>query len=320
MKNFYFILITALLAACGNGKTDQKYECKSLNEHFRHETEMNDSSVTLSSIINIEDWVVNDSVLLCRSDDADNIFYSFDLNTFETIDSFGTIGQGPDEYIIPRIVKSNHGRIILADIARNKFMADYGRSSFPLSEHCYNSPFDIRYPIIGFTELRGKDRVLYVSNIETAEVVDSIVVTMADGLSIGTPSDYKAASNGEYLVMVRQFCDEIKIIRLNECGKFDRVTCYMGAGNCSKIKPYYVDVACGKDRFYVISMKNVTFNGNGDPEDKCRILVYDYEAEPLVAIDLTFFPRKILSDEKNERLLILSATDDDIHILPVPLP
>ncbi len=62
-------------------------------------------------------------------------------------------------------------------------------------------------------------------------------------------------------------------------------------------------------------MKNVRFDGNNDPEGNSQIEVYDYDMNPIKAINLTFLPRKILLDAHRNRLLLLSATDDDIHII-----
>ncbi len=213
----------------------------SFNEPVRTTVEANDSCVTLNTIINIEDWVINDSMLLCRSSNTDNIFYRFDPVTFCLIDSFGTFGQGPDEYVTPRIVKSDGQKIILADIAQGAFICDSEKSHCP-NNNCYNTPFEINYPVIGYTELRGPDRYCIAGNIQTGETTDSLALLISDRPSTDIPLEYKSASNGEYVVLAQQFYNEITVIKLNDKGQFGRIICYRGNDKGSDIKPYYIDL------------------------------------------------------------------------------
>lgn len=312
---FAFISIAIYISSCGNKNVDSRIKYQSISNHSQTSFEAADSSVRLSSIINIEDWVANDSVLLCRSNNTSNIFYRFNLKTLNITDSFGTMGHGPDEYIMPRIVKSDNKNIILADIASNKFIAGDQQSSFLSNDHCLNSPLDIKYPIIGFTELKRNEHILYVCNIESGDIIDSISFTNTGRHSPDIPLNYKAASNGNFLVVAQQFYDELTIIQLNNNFKFKHIICHQGSDIKSQIKPYYVDIVCDSDRFYVLSMKDVVFNENKDPDGTCTIEVFDYNATIISTINLKIFPRKILLDSTNDRLLILSATDDDIHIL-----
>ena len=45
------------------------------------------------------------------------------------------------------------------------------------------------------------------------------------------------------------------------------------------------------------------------------IEIYDYQGNPLTKISINFLAYRILIDENRNRLLLLSATDDDVHII-----
>lgn len=307
-----------LIAGCTEKSTDARIAEKQLSDQFPTVISATDTSIAPQSIINIEDWTACNSEILCQSSNTDRLFYRLDPATFCTVDSFGTNGQGPDEFIFPKIVRSNNGATILVDIAKNKFISNDVETIVSPNEYGYNSPFDVAYPIVGFTELIGRDRACYLIDVNTSEIVDSISFKSSEMPSPKIAVNFRAASNGRHVVIVREFLDEIIIIDLDKNNSFDKITRYKGQGQPSARRPYYVGVECGKDRFYVMSMIDVSFGSNGEPSGKCSIDIYDYAATPVAKIEVNYFPRRILLDADRNRLLALSAFDDDIHIIDLP--
>lgn len=46
--------------------------------------------------------------------------------------------------------------------------------------------------------------------------------------------------------------------------------------------------------------------------------IYDMEGQPLACIDLDIIARRMLVDEKNKKIILLSPLDDNIHIGTLP--
>lgn len=309
-------LFTMLLSAgCSSRSTHSRLEEKQLDDQFPLTPAATDSAVTVSSIINIQNWNAGTDNILIQSENTDRVFYRLDPATFCTVDSFGIAGQGPDEFIFPKIVKTGNGTEILADVARNRFIDRQSVLNAPQNGFTYNDPFSIRYPIIGFTQLHGPDRSLYIIDLNTSTVIDSLEFKSSDMPSPAIPVNFRAASNGKHIVIVREFCNEITVIDLDENCKFKKTTRYRGAGETSPHKPYYVGLECGNNRFYVLSMKGITFGKNGEPQGNCTIDIYDYDCTPIASITTEIIPRRILLDATRNRILALSPFDDDIHII-----
>ncbi len=308
-----------VVTSCGDSSREIGNVVVMEKPEFPEAVSPSDNVIELNSIMNIAEWGIDNDKIICRSEQSDNIFYYLDPETLCTIDSAYTKGEGPDEFIIPRLLKSSRKRAISADLAKGEFKGISLRDSYDTYSAnslngFINSPVDIRYPLIGYTKLDGNARKWMIYDLEKKESVDSVVYDQDDAASI--PSlDFSAASNGENSVIACHMMDELSILRHDEYGKIKSQTILKGNGAVSPMQPYYVDVACGSNAFYVLSMSHMKFADNINPEGFSCIEVYDYDGNAKSLLKLNFFPAKILLDEDRERMMILSATDDSIHVI-----
>lgn len=322
MATIYFRHYTSILifsaiiiiqfTACNN--TNDRIEYYDNEHNFPIISSATDSIISLPTILEIEEWGIDDSYLFCRSNNTD-IFYQFNNQKFNVIDSFGTIGQGPNEYINPKLVKSNQNNIIITDLAKNTLKNLNTNREYHWNGFCINSPIDISHNIIGYTSLQKSNRIFYTYDLISQKNVDSLNISHGENTSKNIPLNFKVASNGEFTVIVKEFSDDIYIIKLDKNGSFQRIKCLSSQSELSKIKPYYIGVECGEDYFYVLSMKNNIFDNSGDCFGKSTIDIYDYSGKAIEQIMLEFTPRKILLDQNNNRLLALSIVDEHIHII-----
>ena len=82
-------------------------------------------------------------------------------------------------------------------------------------------------------------------------------------------------------------------------------------GYTQKDKLYYSDVVCCENCFYLLSQQQVDMEkGIG----YSTIEIYDMEGQPLVCIDLDIVAHRMLIDEKNKKIILLSPLDDYIHV------
>lgn len=312
-------VVTMCAASCGSGHgTDKDVQVK--NTDFEVVMEVEDSVVELPGTLHIKEWRMVGGKLLCFASGNDQSFHVFDGDNFEKTDSFGVIGNGPGEFVMPSLVRGKSLEEVIYDPAQLAiFKLDRDLKPIALETSglwgTYNFPVSVSNGIIGFTDKRKKDKVWLIKNISTGETMDSLFFLQKDMKNSKVPVDFKVASNANRFVVARQFADECVIGNINDDSKIESFRYYEGVGKQHIERPYYVDVDCGDKEFYLLSMKNVDFSDRNSPKGICEVEVYNYDGNPLRLIKLDFMPRKMLLDEKRNRLLFMSAMDDNVHIV-----
>lgn len=313
-------IVLMMVMFLGSCKKDKSIQLESLPKtvEFPHEVTDPGSIVELGSVINIERWSLEGDNLLCLSSDTDSVFYRFNGNTFQNEGSFGVRGQGPGEFLIPTIVESTSGNPLIFDNSTKTIYTLNGKETIKkivIPEENINLPYLIGEKNIGFIGLRGDSRVLLIKDLTSGETVDSIEFNR-DGIedeNIVNEIHYSAYKN--HFVVGREFMDRIVVGEIDNNGLIKDIKRYEGKGHLSPTQPYYVDVDCGENNFYLLSMGKMDFSDMDNPKGAPEIQIYDYNGKPQMKFVLDFFPRKMLVDEKRKRLLLLSAEDDNLHIL-----
>lgn len=315
MKNATIISLMAFLALSCTNKNTKTYVEVTKSDDFKEVVNTSDSVIELSSIINIEEWSHDKIGIVCRSSNSDRVLYHLDTTKFTTLDSAYEMGQGPDDFIVPRLMTSTDSKPILIDLATGKMIftnektMDFANDK--IAQKSLNSPIVIDFPVAGFNELHGDGRTFSIMNLSTGEFIDSIsFAPNHDKPNV----DFKASALQNRAVIANQFLDEVRILDFNDEHKISNVTVLRGSDNNTN-RPYYIDVVCTPNAFYLISLKEMDFSSSAIPEGAARIEVYDYDGTPLKLIYPEFIPRKIIPTPDNQRIIALSATDDNIHII-----
>ncbi|MDE5555026.1 MAG: TolB-like 6-bladed beta-propeller domain-containing protein [Muribaculaceae bacterium] len=328
MKLYSWPLWMALIVAitsCGESKSKGNGVCEK-NADFPKVVSVPDSAVELDAIIRIDEWNVGDSALVCLSQHTDKLFYRFDLDNFQTIDSFGVEGQGPGEFLSPKLVKSAHKRTILADSQNRNFIEIKGNEKTEIK--CpdvwmlFNQLCDVNYPIVCMYEL-GRDSEMNevfkwnTMDVTTGEKIDSIYFNRYDKAFPDMRMYLSTSTNGKYIVFITIPKDEFQIAEVSPEGKIIERTIYKGSKETSNERPYYVDVVCGKDYIYLLSAKNAQFSKD-DISGNSEVEIYDYDGNPVALLQLDVISIKMMLDEDRGRLLLTSPLDEDIHIVQLP--
>ena len=328
MKHYFWpfgmVLIVAMIS-CGESKSKGNSVCEK-NADFPKVVSVPDSAIELDAIIHIDEWNVGDSALVCLSENSDKLFYRFDLDNFQKIDSFGVEGQGPGEFLSPNLMKSANKRTIVADSQKRNFIEFKGNEQSEIN--CpdlwmlFNQLCDVNYPIVCSYEL-GRDSEMNevlkwtTMDVTTGETIDSIYFNRYEAGYPDIRLFLRTSTNGKHIVFITIPKDEFQIAEVSNDGKVIKRNVYKGSVEMSNERPYYVDVVCGKDYFYLLSAKNAVFTKDG-VSGNTDIEIYDYDGNPVALLQLDVISISMVLDEDRGRLLLTSPLDEDIHLVQLP--
>jgi hypothetical protein len=118
MKIKYSIIYTVVMAffvTCTPSKKDT-------NTAATEAIDLKSDSISFNEIIDINDWISVDNQIIVQTSIVDTFFYSYLLPEFQFYYMFGKKGQGPDEYIYPRLATDGKKKLYLYDNAKKKFV------------------------------------------------------------------------------------------------------------------------------------------------------------------------------------------------------
>lgn len=320
-----YMALIAAMTSCGGRMSQGNGVCEK-NADFPKVVSVPDSAIELDAIIRIDGWNVGDSALVCLSEDTDKLIYRFDLDNFQTIDSFGVKGQGPGEFLSPNLAKSTHKRTIVADSEKRIFTEFKGNEQSEIKCQdewmLFNQLCDVNYPIVSSYELgfdNENNEVLKwtVMDVTTGKKIDSIYFNRYDEAYPNVRMFLSTSTNGKYIVFITIPKDEFQIAEVNPDGKIIERTIYKGSKEMSNERPYYVDVVCGKNYVYLLSAKNARFSKDGISGNS-EVEIYTYDGNPVALLQLDVVSIKMMLDEDRGRLLLTSPLDEDIHIVQLP--
>lgn len=314
---FYLIWILLFFGSCQNEQS-KKWSKEIRNDRkFPNIRMASEISKDLNSIISIDEWCLNDSVIICKSSLTDNFFHVFNLSNLTLRNSFGTKGNGPNEWIAPHLfIESQNDWIIIDNGKKECFILKNGKiyKKMPLyTKYTYSMPQIIRYPIIGVIENIPNKPIWKLQDIETGDILDSFSLTMDNTDNKKDISEFCWSISNNHIVFANLFIDQFSIHELNE-NKMINKYLIKGDGLISKNKCYYSDITCTDDCIYILSQKNVDIStGDGTSE----LEVYNYDGSPKELFKLNFIANKMLFDNLNKKMLFLSPLDDSIREIEI---
>lgn len=316
MKNLNVIKFTSdcflllmLIMQVGCSDSDKLHDwdlCEEKSSDFFQKYSIQTRSISTDAILSIDEWLLDDTLVVCATHKNEYCFYRLHVDSFHLIDSLGKRGNGPDEFVFPQISSHSSGVYYVIDNGRNKSYFMNKDNITPIRTKKQNgliaAPRLINYPIVGHVENMQSKKVWKKQNILTGEILDSLCIE-------------SAMSEDLYWSC---FGDKVVIGFLNQnqfavgTQENEEMMCWtLFAGYTQKNKLYYSDVVCGENCFYLLSQQQVDMRGGSGYS---TIEVYDMKGRPLVCIDLDIVARRMLIDEKNKRVMLLSPLDDYIHV------
>lgn len=320
MKLSKLLYILALGYSLTNCQTSTKKDIQSRTiEQSRpqKETQVTPVLIPLDTLVAFANWTIVDSLLLIESSGTDNSFYLINLDNFHTIKSFGKKGNGPNEFIMPHLVRqaskitvwdnalhslyqlSSETGVINQQIQLATNETFWQPSYFDSAHLCFvkNSPNELKW-------------ILY--NPGTKETTDSIVFTDETQKGNAIQYEFTYSVNPTQLVIALNQQNEFSFYHIRQHLLHPLFTV---KGETKKGQMYYTDVFTHAQQIYLLNQENInmeTFEGES------YIDIYTMEGECTQRLHVGRVVESMLLDEKHERILLFSPNNEDaIYSLPL---
>ena len=313
MRNLVCLLLFIPIISCNNNK---EHIAKRKSTDFPHQLHINSESKELDRIINIDNWVLTDSQIVCRSSGTDDFFYTIDNHTLIIKDSFATKGGGPEEYIMPHIIPNTSNSYLIADVSKKEIQLwEDGnikkRMSTPVMT--MNDPQIWKYPLMGYTENFPNALIWKMVNIENGVVCDSLLFDDPQKEGKAIINDFAYRFHNNKFVLLHYQLDKLMIADINLENRLENKILFEGDTPTSEESILYSDLACTDNFIYLLSQKKVNIE---EQSGLSTIEVYNYEGRPVCIIELDMIASSFLIDIRNNRMLFLSPLDEKIHFIP----
>jgi len=319
MKHFVHIIPWLILLLCSCGNSNESARVESLSSQFPTEINAVDSVYELPVEVAIKQWSMSGDTLIILTTDHKNMIMTIDLKDMSLIDSIGTIGQGPGEFLTPVLLNSDKDEMFLADAMKGTYhrlqSSGYGPVVYNLGTSvAMNDAYIVSPHNLLNVEYTPKYTRMIIRDLVSGNVTDSlnlpIVALNRDNIS--TP-DFKVGSAGKYSVVAYQGVNRFDIIT-NDGEKLNSRTVFEGNSPTGNLQFFYIGVENAPEYFALLSMKGKDVTDRSTTPD---IELYDYNGNPIAKIHINFVTGKMLMDSANNRMLLLGQ-DDKLHIISLP--
>ncbi len=298
------------------------------NGYFENVRQVRAESVPIGKVIRLEGIYKTENYIVLRdgSETAEDLFQVYSCPDFEFLYSFGRRGKGPDEYLMPTVVKGMPGdRFAFRDHATDRFatyeLTDTGAS---LIRSFIYKPEGTRF----FWEINRLEDSLYllkrrddrwsrreVWSADFRRLVDSLPNTFDLNRTMGDDyfSDFDdcwIAGCGNRFACAYFFIDRIEfghvsggkpvldtfagVERAPDFYRFDRTT--SGVPNVMKNPVYYENLAAGETRVYAL-YAGIPWK-EADENHSSKVEVYDWNGTPVMLLELDRALSHFIVDEK----------------------
>lgn len=294
---------------------------KTMDESFPVDITAKDSVVEFPNMFALEEWGIKGDTLFILTSGQDSIVNMISMENMSRAQSFGSIGQGPDELLHPHLLKSEQGGMFLGDgmsgrIRRidkgypGEIISNPGRPIL-MNDACLLGRSHLAYVFYS-----PRKTQLLIQELSSGSVSDSLSLPMLEPYpktEVSTMA-FKVSSNGEFFVAAYQGMERFDIVRQSD-NHFMNPCVYKGSSSTGENRFFFIDVNCGSDFFAVLSMKGKdVFSEKSFPD----IEIFAYDGFPLARLRIDFQAYKILIDDDKNQLLLLSTNDEALHLVSIP--
>ncbi|MDE6264736.1 MAG: TolB-like 6-bladed beta-propeller domain-containing protein [Paramuribaculum sp.] len=315
MSNFKFSLVVGLMGIGLLSGCNSKSESSGMqvSETSYNLDEIKTVTVechrdSLPVLVNIEDMYNYDNDLLVATNADTFAFYRFSLEDLSLKDRFGKRGQGPDESPYPNICVTKSPRpLYMIDSSRQRMynMADKTDTVF-IGYELMNQAREIDFPCIGYYRLNGRGCELCLLDIESGKLTDSLDISEKFPELKNSSIVWDANSNKAVVAFIK--VDAILVLDISS-GKISK--CLIGKGSKPEGTIMFGQVQCMKNCFAVLNFSELESEGS-------QVIFFDYECNPIIAINPGIKVRRMMCDVKKRRVVMLGLEDDYIYSFQIP--
>lgn len=178
----YVSFVTALVS-CNNDKTAPRWEEKHNTREFGAVISMETYPVVVDEFMNIKEWCIVDTMLICKNGGGEPFYYVFNTNDFRITGKFGRKGNGENEWISPHLIPITDTAYTVIDNFRwGIYDVTKVDSSYVIQKKKnmgvqipLNSPKFVSYSTFGNISYSPREVVWEITDIENLSCSDSIV-------------------------------------------------------------------------------------------------------------------------------------------------
>lgn len=316
-----------------------------LSREFPVIHELKARKIPIKEVLNPIDLIITSDFFIFQNEyvSGEDCFFVFD-RALNFCYSFGRLGQGPQEYIAPRLVygskKDNHISIFdsQTDVI-TEFKLEALKPSF-LSEtkiaETYLPTQYIAYvndSILAYEVQDNNGSFLYSYNLSNKEIADTLEFAtpfkeMMNSKFNPNIEDFKVSINNATLLTTFNFIDEVRIGTILENGKFEMDKTFssdkctlnstedMDSNTLFYLFPQITDKHVYAPYYGLpfLSMKPFPFNLKGRSMMK-HLEVYDLEKKPIARLSIDCEFLKFIVDEKTKKLYTWDFLKDFDYLL-----
>lgn len=316
----YVSFVTALVS-CNNDKTAPRWEEKHNTREFGAVISMETYPVVVDEFMNIKEWCIVDTMLICKNGGGEPFYYVFNTNDFRITGKFGRKGNGENEWISPHLIPITDTAYTVIDNFRwGIYDVTKVDSSYVIQKKKnmgvqipLNSPKFVSYSTFGNISYSPREVVWEITDIENLSCSDSIVFFDESKGGNSTLYNFSYDVAFGHAVFAYLYQDGFMIASLSD-GRHVIPKLAVKSDGEERMKDggYYTDVVCGKKCFYILSQGDVETSGLSGTSS---IEVYDYEGNPMKKINLDIIASHMVYDEINKRVIFSPSMDNDLHVL-----
>lgn len=322
MNKYYIVLLLAISAAIHLSCSTRSNKIIISKEIY--ETDIKTEKPVLASRCldslgyGVVDWSISSSGIFCMSRGENNLFFMLDVNdSIQRTWQSGRKGHGKDEYVHPNILRC-YNSCYVYDNMRSKITELNSATGEIVNKYDFktkllpNEPSMLKFPIWGYTAYTPRETSLFIGDIITGAVSDSITFPVGKQ-KMSFSNDFTWKYDGQnHIIIAFLNRKEFIICDLSEdLSQIVREVIYKSKdARISENTIYYTDLFAAEDCLYLLSQQNVDMKSG---EGVTVVEQYDYEGLLKRRMQLSIVADKVINI--GDRLYFTSPKNDSLYIL-----
>ena len=275
--------------------------------------------------MNIEDWGIVDSILICKNSGDNPYYYVLSSTDFDVIGKFGRKGKGENEWMSPHLLMvDDYTYSVIDNVRWGIYDVVKKDSSYVIQkkidlnvQNPLNAVKSISRSNFAYITYTPKEVLWKIGTLtDNLSTVDSVLVYKEQGEDNSMLYDFSYDVGAGYVVFAFLHLDRLMISSISDSCRVIPKYLLQGDGeDRTEADVYYTDVLCKKN-VYLLSQRDVKIS---DMSGTSSIEVYDYDGNPIKKIVLDIIASNMLYDEVQRKVILRTPMDNDLHVLDYEL-
>lgn len=319
-KIVMYLSFVAVLVSCNHKNAASDWEEKSNSLEFDSIVSLNTYPVIIKEVMDIKEWNIIDTILICRNRGDHPSYYVFNTTNFQVIGEFGRTGNGENEWISPHLIPRDESvytvidnvRLGIYDVVKEDSLYAIQKKKDLVAQIPLNSVKPVSSSAFAYITHSPKEVSWKIADIETLASVDSLSFSDSDENRNALLRDFSYGVTDDHAVFAFQRIDRFMISSLSDSHHVIPGLIMQGDGDDKNRKDvYYTDVIC-RDYIYLLSQRDVR---TSELSGTSSIEVYDYDGNPVRKISIDIIASEMVYDPINKRVIFRTPMDNDFHVL-----